>query len=94
MNKKTFNKEVYFNKNGSLRFSEFQSNVKIFVDTVWQRSKEENAKGFQFFADLWRDKDLKHVGASEKKLASAKAAEPVEEEVKQDKKSKSEKKEK
>lgn len=90
MNKKTFVREIYFNKNGSLRFSEFQSNVKIFVDTVWQRSKEENAKGFEFFADLWRDKDLKHVGAFEKRLATS-AAKPTKEATKQDKKSKTEK---
>jgi len=87
MNKNTFNRDVYFNKNGSMRFSEFQSNVKIFVDTVWQRSKEENAKGFEFFASLWREKELKHIGVAERKTAKA----PVKEAPKAEKKPKPEK---
>lgn len=78
MNKKFFTKEMYVRANGTINFPNLQSNAKLFVDTVWQRSAEENAKGFEFFASLWKTPGLKHKGVLEGK-ASKKKDEPKEE---------------
>ena len=64
MNPKNLNKDLFI-KNGNLNYIQFQASIKLFTDTVWQRSAEENAKGFEFFASLWREKGLKHRGALE-----------------------------
>ena len=47
-------------------YSNFMTNVKLYVDTIWQRSAADNAKGFEFFAELWRTKGLKHRGVLER----------------------------
>lgn len=67
MNEQMFVKETYIFPNGIMNFPNFQAYVKLFTDTVWQRSKEENAKGFEFFASLWRDEALNHTGVFEQK---------------------------
>ena len=67
MNKKFFNKDMYLRPNGTINFPNLQSNARIFVDTVWQRSAEDNAKGFEFFANLWKTPGLKHKGVLEGK---------------------------
>ena len=72
MNKKIFVKDVYIRPNGTINFPNLQANAKIFIDTVWQRSAEENAKGFEFFASLWNTPGLKHKGVLEGKEPKAK----------------------
>ena len=66
MNRYTFMKDAYIDKNGRMDYSNFMTNVKLYVDTIWQRSAADNAKGFEFFAELWRTKGLKHRGALER----------------------------
>ena len=66
MNRYTFMKDAYIDKNGRMDDSNFMTNVKLYVDTIWQRSAADNAKGFEFFAELWRTKGLKHRGVLER----------------------------
>lgn len=66
MNRYTFMKDAYIDKNGRMDYSNFMTNVKLYVDTIWQRSAADNAKGFEFFAELWRTKGLKHRGVLER----------------------------
>lgn len=68
MNKKFFTKEMYIRPDNSVNFPNMQANARVFVDTVWQRSAEENAQGFEFFASLWRTPGLKHKGVLEGKV--------------------------
>lgn len=75
MNPYTFKKETYIRRDGGMNFPNFQAQVKLFADTVWQRSKEENAKGFEFFASLWREESLKHRGACERSIPSVRETE-------------------
>lgn len=67
MNKKMFNRETYIRENKTINFPNLQANARLFVDTVWQRSAEDNAKGFEFFASLWKTPGLKHKGVLENK---------------------------
>ena len=66
MNRYTFMKDAYIDKNGRMDYSNFMTNVKLYVDTIWQRSAADNAKGFEFFDELWRTKGLKHRGVLER----------------------------
>ena len=72
MNKKFFTKEMYIRPNGTINFPNLQANARLFVDTVWQRSSEENAEGFEFFASLWKTPGLKHKGVLEGKVQKKK----------------------
>lgn len=72
MNKKFYIKETYIRPNNTVNFANLQANARLFVDTVWQRSAEENAKGFEFFASLWRTPGLKHKGVLEGKVTTEK----------------------
>ncbi len=72
MNPNAFRKETYIRADGGMNFPNFQAHVKMFADTVWQRSKEENAKGFEFFASLWKDANLRHRGACERNVSPVK----------------------
>ena len=74
MNKKFYIKETYIRPNNTVNFANLQANARLFVDTVWQRSAEENAKGFEFFASLWHTPGLKHKGVLEGKEPEKKEA--------------------
>lgn len=76
MNRYTFMKDAYIDKNGRMDYSNFMMNVKLYVDTIWQRSAQDNAEGFQFFADLWRTSGLKHRGALEPAKPAAAESKP------------------
>lgn len=79
MNKEMFNKGVYFNKNNTINYAVALSYIQFFASTMWQRSAEDNAKGFEFFASLWRDKNLVHRGALEQVTKKKEKPQPKEE---------------